>query len=271
MDYTQLMYEAAERAYAEIGERHGYTGLCYGLAAVLRDLGVDVTFREVSNRWHDPLAGYGDEFSRSLSFPELVRRLDAQWFGHGTGGFRELPYPWNDLSRVLRSTREDPLDLRYVEQQVSAEIKRRKLRRGTRAYKEWVAENAPLVISEVRKIAERSTSALIQEYEQASAKPTVMASEADQALSRLTEDAEIRRLLLQASHQTASSSALTWAEFEKRTEAWSRASRYLTSHVDHLSNRAAQARNPSFPEERARAALEGSQVLRPFLEASGAA
>ena len=35
MDYTKLMYDAANQAYAEVvGERHGYTGLTYGLAAV---------------------------------------------------------------------------------------------------------------------------------------------------------------------------------------------------------------------------------------------
>jgi hypothetical protein len=68
MDYTKLMYDAANQAYAEVvGERHGYTGLTYGLAAVSEAVGQPRAPKYFSHYHHDPWPAWEEPSSASRS------------------------------------------------------------------------------------------------------------------------------------------------------------------------------------------------------------
>jgi len=163
MDYTKLMYDAANQAYAEVvGERHGYTGLTYGLAAVSEAVGQPRAPKYFSHYHHDPLAGLGGAFEReSLSFTELMRQWDAMWFGHGTGRMRPLSYPFDDVGRFTRVGYYGSSDLDWIVREVARELKAKKIRRGSLKYNTFVSTNA-------HKVVDAATTTAMTKAEEAS-------------------------------------------------------------------------------------------------------
>src|SRR4051812_1816890 len=98
MNATEVMLEAAERKWKEIGERHGYTGVAYGLAEVLRQHGLDVDGKELSAVFHDPLADFHSAMEKgAITYDDVARAMDVT---RGNRHQASLPYPFD---RILSS------------------------------------------------------------------------------------------------------------------------------------------------------------------------
>jgi len=263
-DLTQVMRDAAEQAYLEIDSRHGYTGLCAGLSAACRELGFDLPPRYFSTRFHDPLSGFIGEFERGWTFPELVRAWDLMWFGLGTGNFRELPYPWNSLSRTLRSPAPQNYVTRIegIEQRVIRHLKETKTRRGTKAYKEFVRANARGVLDEAVRLAKISFDSAADECRSALAKTAEMHQKASEEVASLADEASLRRRLLNASSLVGSSA--TTSEMQRRSQAWQHVADQLAEHAAHLEDLRNDYLSADAVEDAALEALEKSDLLAAF-------
>lgn len=269
-DLTQVMYEGAEKIYEEIGERHGYTGLCAGITAVCKELGIAVDRWYWSTRFHDPLSGFADMFARrELSFPELVRMWDLSWFGHGTGRLGDLPHPWNDLQRFLSSPHAADVRLDRVEAEVARHVKETKVRRGTKAHKEFIRANAREVVNEATRLAKMRAANLVYDLEKAIEKARSMLEEASNNVTILSSEAELRGRLLEAAGLAGSPP--TDRDMEHQVESWTSAARQVAGYVDYLEGELATADSPDEVEDAALTALERSRELAPFPAALGLA
>ncbi len=267
-DYTKLMYDAAERLYEEIGERHGYSGLCAGLSAVAKDLGIDLDRWYWSHRHHDPLSGFHNEFALGrITFEDLVRGWDMMWFGHGTGSLRPIEHPFSEIGRSFPSRWRSTMDVGWIERQVTSYLREKKIRRGTRAHQAFVRENARRVVDEATRVSTIKARTLADQLRADEKKAVELRARAAAVMTRLEEEAELRRRLLAAAGLAGA--PLTDAEFSHQGTSWGRALEQLDHQVEHLREAARQAESPDEIEEEALIALEHSPALAPFPAALG--
>jgi len=268
-DYDRLMNEGAEAIYSEIGERHGYSGLTAGLAAVLRHLGFPVTRWMLSRGYHDPLAEFGESFAtRPESFEEIVRKWNQRWFGLGTGRFGDLPYPWNNLTTVLGGSYSDErLDLTSTEKEVTDYLRKKKIRRRTRAYDAFVRENAAEVLRQVENRALARSSELAQRLKMKLSKTRELAEKAGKTAEDLEFGARMRQALLDAAG--ISSHPITDVHETALGRQWAEVLRQLREHEEHLTSEITRLERPSTSTEMALAALSRSPTLAPFAAAGG--
>jgi hypothetical protein len=263
MNYTELMYDTARAAYNEIGRVHGYTGLCRGLSAVTRDLGFDLPWQYFSDHHHDPLSELATPFEHeSLTFEELIHSWDLRWFGLGTGRFHELPFPFGDPDKIHISGGYHPLDLTWIKNQVVQELKKLKIRRGTKRHAAFVNENAQKVVDFASSSAQRSSEAIATDLQK---KRQEVASLAAKALSRYSDlelDMALRAKLLEAAGLIGS--PVVDDEFSRMLAAWDHAVRSFEEKTRYTDSLIAQYSDPNLAAIGAVEAMSHDNVLAPF-------
>lgn len=263
-DYTQLMYEAAERLYAEIGERHGYSGLCAGLSAVCRELGFDLDRWYFSRVHHDPLVEFANPFgSQQITFEEIVRGWDLMWFGHGTGSLRPIEYPYADVSRIFPTRWMGSVDIGYIERQVGSYLKSHKIRRGTSAYRDFVAKNSQEVVDKAFELAEARARDLASRLGEDVQKASPLLEKARAVVQRLEDEKILRSRLLRAAGLAGAE--LTDRELEHQVTSWHRAAVELEQVARETAEEARAATSPNIVRSAALEALQHSRDLLPFL------
>jgi hypothetical protein len=272
MDATQLMYEAANRAYAEIGEHHGYTGLTHGLAAVAREAGVPREPRYFSTRFHDPLVEFHNQFgNEQLTFAELMQMWDRMWFGHGTGKLGSLPYPFDESharSRYAPSYHDfSGRELKWMEDDVTRTLKKQKIRRGTKKYQDFINKYTPRVVNAAVETAQKSALESLPAVERDLAKRIELRDTAQGNAARLREEAELREALLREAGLTGS--PLTDREFEHQYAAWQRAAEACQRDVAYTVKTIEWLKNGNQQAITAIEAMRHSPELKPFAIASG--
>ena len=263
MDYTKLMYDAEV-----VGERHGYTGLTYGLAAVSEAVGQPRAPKYFSHYHHDPLAGLGDAFAKEeLSFPELMRQWDAMWFGHGTGGLRPLSYPFNEISRFAGVGYYGSLDLDWIVREVERELKAQKIRRGTMRYKTFVNTNAQKVVDAAAASALDQARDRAKHLERKLGELEKLQVTAAENVAYFQDDAELRAVLLRAADRPGA--PLTDQELEHQLSSWTRASDQIEHEVKYLRERIEELADANKQTITAVEQMDRAPELRPFAVASG--
>jgi len=268
MDYTKLMYDAANRTYAEIGERHGYTGLTHGLAAVSEAVGRPRDSQYFSRYHHDPLAGLGEAFEReSLSFPDLMRQWDSMWFGHGTGRMRPLSYPFDEISWFTSVGYYGSPDLDWIVREVARELKAKKIRRGSLKYNTFVSTNA-------HKVVDAAAAAAMTKAEESSSAHRRKLAELEKLLvtaldnvGRLHDEAKLRAALLRAADLRGA--PLTDQEFEHQLASWTQANRQIEGEVKYLRERIEELADANKQTIATVEQMSHMPELRPFVVASG--
>jgi len=268
MNYTRLMYDAAHEAYRQNKEVHAYTGLVRGLSAVARELGFDLPWQYFSDKHHDPLASLADIFDKeTISFEELVRMWDKMWFGLGTGYFHPLPYPFDNAHSVYVSGGYRAVDLGGIAREVQQALKRLKIRRGSKKYDAFVAENAPKVVDATVKVAENSAQAAARDLEQSRKKVSELAMKAAKSRDQLELETKLRQTLLGAAG--LSGEPLTTNEITQRLEAWSSAAEILDSKLEFIDKMIAELADSNQTAIIAVETMSHNETLAPFARAAG--
>jgi histone H3/H4 len=268
MDLNSIMRDFAERAYQEVGERHAYTGLLAGLAAVARSLGLDVDRRYLSSYYHDPLVGFCGNFERGDSFREIVRMWDKMWFGLGTGNIAPLEYPWSNLASLYRPRYGGPSqDLREIAQQVEDELKKRKIRRNTRRHAEFIQQYYQRVLDAAVESATNRSTSQAKELAEHRKKLSEKLDAASERLKIYEEGAILRSKMLSAAELAGA--ALTDRHEQHLIETWRRVVDQLSGMIDEVDRQVEQAANPNLAQIAAVEALAHDPTLRPFAVATG--
>lgn len=147
---TAMIYEGAEKWYAQIGERHGYGGLVNGIAYwVKQKTGVDVDPKELPVGFHDPLAGFADpEHTIFRGTAQQIARAVHEIFARSVRTPESFPY---EIRSILADRGIGDPSPRWhqavvdTEAAVTGELKGQKVRRGTKRYAQLVAEGAEKV------------------------------------------------------------------------------------------------------------------------------
>jgi hypothetical protein len=151
---TRLMREVAERKYAEIGERHVYTGLVNGLAEVLRREGVtdlppdpkcpwirDMSW-ELANLFHWPLAEFDPH---RTTVGEIANAVGQTLTKDGHEWSRMTGHQLNTYFMSSSFANFDDLEWR-----ASLDIRALKLRKGSKRFDEYFATNCDRAVAAVR-------------------------------------------------------------------------------------------------------------------------
>lgn len=137
-----LFVAGAEAKAAELGERHGLTMLSAGLRHLLTARGYDFSEQEAANAVHNHHVGpFWDQAAKpeTLDLNHLARAVDLMWS-------RQPEVAW-DLRAVLEGRATSGVgfygvpQLDWIEREVATELKKRKIRRGTKKYDEFVVAN----------------------------------------------------------------------------------------------------------------------------------
>lgn len=164
---TALMREAAERKYAALGERHPYSGVCWGLAAVLLREGVrpdETTVAEhrkreddesklaweLTSRFHCPLVNF-DPFLATVG--TIARAIaDELYFD-----FARRPDDTNRRCSFydVAVRAESCAVFDAYEREVVARLRAQKIRRGSKRHAEFVQQNAERVLGTIRRQVEK--------------------------------------------------------------------------------------------------------------------
>lgn len=265
MTAQQLFVAGAEAKAAELGERHGYSMLAAGLEQVLAAQGIDTSATELTSIYHYPLVSFADQGAKPESLPveQLARAVDLVWTGKAE--------PSWDLRNVLegRGTASigyrGPPNVDWIELQVAEALKKKKIRRGTKKYAEFVEQNREKIVAAAteaaRQDAKRQQAVIGGKLEQLNKDRDRMIATADAFERKFT----IRRALLDATGvQTDPRSD---AGVQSHRDLFGRAVSALDSSINYLQVRFAEAE--SDVEQQALDALRRSKELAPF--AGGAA
>lgn len=260
------MLETAERKWQELGERHGYTGALAGIAEVLRQRGIETTWRELTDLYHDPLVELdGPMRSGTATFDLVARMLDVT---RGDRPPARLPHPFDKISTggsfpyptdSLRSRRPD---LSQVEAELAGHLKKEKIRTGTKRYRELAQEKAGKVEEIALAQAQAARDRMQADFEKAVSELDKLHDQALAGAARSARRAEIRRAVLDVagmsgsptSNQLNDDYALLWESTVKAIE----------EHAAYLESQLAGFK----PEEEAATAIAASQVLGPFVAAT---
>ena len=273
MDATQVMYDAADRAYEEIGEVHGYTGVCRGLAAVAQKLGIDVDWHYFARRWHDPLSAsevWGPLVARAATFTDMAAMLD-KWFygqfGSHRGGYKP-GYPYDAILEnrwMPGSSHYHDISGRFdwMVDEIAAHLKKERIRKGTQRHRAFLEENA-------QKILDNAFAKTQQE--------------AQRRLDRIEEDLRALRDLLKPAQVSDLDNQIRLAfldeaglvpnektshEIAEYMETWNTIAERLQRHIDHLKAKAEELQSHDFLMDWTVRDLAYDDNLRPFLDAVG--
>ncbi len=262
MTTPQEDFVAGAEAWAtEHGERHGYGMLAAGLEHLLKTRSYDFTEREIANMVHHHYMG---EFLNQGSQPEtvdlskLAHRLDMTYA-------RTVEPSW-DLRNVLegRSTaglfyRRAP-QLDWIEREVADELKKRKIRRGTKRHVEFVEANREKIVTAatdaVRSAAKNYQASLMQKLEQFNKDRDNWV----QRVSGIERQLAFRRALLDVTETQADPKAEKGAQDLR--DIYARAIAALDESINYVQVQYAEAENNV--EEVALEAVRASKELAPF-------
>jgi hypothetical protein len=271
MDATQVMYEAADRAYEEIGEVHGYTGVCRGLTTVAQKLGIDVDWKYFAQRWHDPLSSsevWGPLVARTATFADMASMLDKCFYGQ-FGSHRDGYKPGYPYDAILEnrwmpgSSHYHDISGRFdwMVNEIAAHLKKERIRKGTQRHRAFLEENA-------QKILDNAFAKTQQE--------------AQRQLDRIEEDLKALRDLLKHAQVSDLDNQIRLAfldeaglapnektsrEIAEFMETWAAIAERLRGHIDHLKTKAQELQSHDFLMNRTIQDLAYNDTLRPFLDA----
>lgn len=253
----------AEAEAARLGERHGFSMLSAGLENMLRERGYDFTSREIANLVHHH---YLSEFLDQGAKPETV---DLSKLAHAFDTtFMGKAEPSWELSNVLGGRATAGLgyyspNLRWIETQVTNEIKTRKIRKNTKRYGEFVQANAAKIyaaaVEETKKAAKVQQDAILRRLEQLNQdrdKFVANKNGRDRALS-------FRDALLSITETPADPRAEEGVA--SRKELFNRGLSAYDTSIDYLQRQVAELEESA--ETGAKEAMSRSETLSPFLRA----
>lgn len=265
MTPTEIMYEAAEEAWQKAGERHGYSGVVHGAAAVLRSNGFNVDGMELAKLFHDPLSDYHESITKGdLTFEQLAKAIDL-----GPRGSREvrLRHPFDGIANgrfpyPTDRTPEIRVDVSWMENEVDSHLKKEKIKKGSKRYKEFVAANASKVLAAAHKAAEKAKEKAQQDYEKAIKELDKYHDEAIAEREGYQRKADVRHAFIDAAGLPGDAKM---NDFEtKVVEAWNDVVSKIEEHAAYLESSLSSAD----PEAAALHALASREKLKPFTEAA---
>jgi len=273
---TALMYDAAELLYAEIGERHSYSGVVEGVAAVLREMGgIEVTRREMSD-WHSDLVGLSDEMARgTLTFARVAKSMSEGFFGSWLKPASEIDYPFgqivggrypHDIEMPHFSRR---LQLEWITAEIAKQLKKEGIRRGTKRHGEFLSKHAGRVIEAVRETVEKAMAEAAGDATRALGKAEKLAEQANERLGVLRRAQDVREAALRvAGLEVAPAVAANQAA---QIADWESAALKLGGRVQDLAEERERLAGGAGAEEMAINLMALDNELRPFLDAAGIA
>jgi hypothetical protein len=278
---TEIMYEAAEALYQEIGERHGYSGVCAGVYAVLekRSRLFPGTIRlpsrgrwYFSTRFHYPLAEFHSSFAEGkTSFTEVAQAIDAGFFGMGRRPtIPSLPSPFDRIAEghwpyELSGARADyRLISAYADSETQKYLKEHKIRRNTKKAADFYAENAQKVFDTVAARAREAVEGTRQKIAGIVDGLRALEAQAQEMWGGLDFDDSVRRTLLElAGLPTETPTSFSVLNGRLQID---RVIKDIREHAEYV-----RSSGEVTSDDVAVAQMNASPVLRPFLAALGIA
>jgi len=269
---TALMYDVGEKTYAEIGERHGYTGIIRGLAEILHRAGFDIDANgmELSTRFHDPLAGFYSEFEKGrVTFGQVADAIDATFLPR-RGDTSLLPYPFENIARsggrlpypLDRTPSAEP-SLSWIKSEIVAHLKKERIRRGTARFKDFVRDSGRKIVDAAIDASRGAVEKASAEADKAITIGEKMITDAHVGLNHARRRAEIRHAILEAAGKAGREEAGRAAA--ETVAAWEQASLRLGDAIQEI----ADGKAALDPEKAAVEVMRLDDDLRPFLDAAG--
>ena len=279
---TSLMYSGADKLYAKLalenpGEPpHGYGGVCAGLAEVLQTVGHDIDLRYFANRFHDVLS-QSDLTSafvkQELTYKDVVTRLDKGFhgfFGGWQGKAYELPHPFANLDRAFRFSYGSHMteqDLKWMADEVKEALKKKKIRMGSKAFKDFAAENAQKVIDAAVRITKQKQETLAREYQDNIRKAEELLEKATEMVTHRTYDWDVHETMLGLAG--LSPARPVQDRHLEELQAWRHVQNELTSKIGHYAEQHDLALDHDRVLAAALGALQQSDTLKHFPKAVG--
>lgn len=262
---TQTMLEAAERWADANGERHGYSMTVNGAAEVLRQNGLDTTGKELSTLFHDPLADFHNDFPRGTVTFEQVAAAMNNPRGLRAGAKPSLPHPFDRIEE--RGQFPYPLDgsvtprvnVDWIRNEWSAHVKKNKIRKGTKRFKEEVDKSRQKVLDAAAGSAREAEAEARKRYDKNIKELDILHDRAIEHRDRAARAQEIRRAFAEVAG--VDNPALRQFE-ELEVENWTDVIGRIEEHAAYMESELLKFQ----PEEAGRYALHAFVDLRPFVE-----
>lgn len=132
-------YDAVMEDLRRGGDTSQYMAVLQGCVAVLKGAGWDSSWRELGDIYHDPLASYSSD--RDAYFNKIGLGLNEWWERDG-----RFPPP-HERALASRYEYARAPDFGWLDDQISAQLKKLKIRRGTKRYREFMAELRPRAVA----------------------------------------------------------------------------------------------------------------------------
>ena len=270
---TRIMYEAAEDLYREIGERHGYSGVCAGINAVLEkrtQLRVPRGRWYFSTRFHYPLAELHSSFAAGqASFTEVAQAIDVGFFGMGRlPTTPSLPSPFDRINEghypyELEGVHADyRMIASYAESETQKYLKEHKIRKNTKKAAVFYAENAQKVKDTVAARARDVVEGTRSRIAEIVVKLRALEAQAQEMWGGLDLDDYVRRTLLGLAGLTEETpTSFTVQNGRLQIE---RVIRDIREHAEYV-----KSSGEITPDDVAVAQMAASPVLSPFLAVLG--
>lgn len=270
---TALMYEAAERRYKEIDERHPYSGLVAGVGEVLRRLGeIDIDDDELTD-WHNDLVGFANEFGNGrVVWGQIATAMDEGFFGTYKKPSSPLDYPFGDLaaSRTphgLRRADIDRVNLDWIANEMAKHLKSERIRRGTKKYQDFVKQNAEKVIDAATETTVRTMTDAIRSVNRSLAEAETISERANASLARARRHDEVRNAALRVADVAPNPAAAV--HHAAYLADWEKAAANAGNLVQELANQRAVLEAGTNARDIAIGSMAWNDTLRPFLDAAG--
>jgi hypothetical protein len=270
---TRIMYEAAEDLYREIGERHGYSGVCAGINAVLEkrtQLRVPRGRWYFSTRFHYPLAEFHTSFAAGqASFTEVAQAIDVGFFGMGRlPTTPSLPSPFDRIAEghyphELQGVRADyRMIASYAESETQEYLKEHKIRKNTKKAAVFYAENAQKVMDTVAARAREVIEGTKSRIAEIVVKLRALEAQAQEIWGGLDLDDYVRRTLLGlAGLPTETATSFTVLNGRLQIE---RVIKSIREQVEYI-----ELSGDDRPVDLATTRMAASTILSPFLDVLG--
>ena len=254
MATIQEIYEAGrDAAYARVGDHHGYSGLVGGVSAVLASRGVVAEPRELSGDFHSQFVGMAD-LADKATVQDIVRYFDSQLHFSSV-----LPYEVEKSSSFHAPySYGGAVDTAWIANEIDEKLRKDKIRRGSKKYKEFVEKNSRKIVDavreEVRKKADRQAASQ-REWADRNRGEVEKVERSEKHLARAEE-------ILVALSDAAGVEPRQLGKLRERREVYRRA-------VETMRSSLAQAMVPvEFDEQEVQYALE-RPAIKPFADALG--
>jgi hypothetical protein len=211
---TRLMREAAKRKYEKLGERHPYSGVGWGLAAVLLAEGVrpgttipehrvgesddDTLAWELTSCLHSPLVRFDPD---TTTVADIARAVADEMYW----SFARQPEPREHYDSYVSSP---VVDFSQFEREVDDHLRKHKIRKRTKRFAEFVEKSWENVLTAIRAAVVKGLAE----------NRTRVARKAED--TRMRELPPIERMIAHETRLSALWEAMVWAsdaESEERT------------------------------------------------------